>query len=230
MPSPRFIVRLAILVTVSLFALISMSLAAALMASASQDGPFLDIALVAPTLAIVVAILTLITAPLMIALDIVRPGVYFTSMIIFEILWLGFLSVMWLASGAAQAVENIVLTTACTVDSSDDFFDGFSDDPRPDNSLQTICGEARAIAAFGFLNWLILMFYTLTVMIMSCVAMSRKRGRVWTESFANAPLSASASAKKGPIPRSYQSSYPQVQQVQQNTGGSVQTGALHSHV
>jgi hypothetical protein len=61
---------------------------------------------------------------------------------------------MWLASGAAQAVENIVLTAACTVDSSDDF-DGFSDDPRPDNSLQTICGEARAIAAFGFLNWLI---------------------------------------------------------------------------
>ncbi|KAJ7694742.1 hypothetical protein B0H14DRAFT_3659900 [Mycena olivaceomarginata] len=98
---------------------------------------------------------------------------YFTSMIIFEILWLGFLSVMWLASGAAQAVENIVLTAACT----------------------TICGEARAIAAFGFLNWLILMFYTLTVMIM-LVAMSRKRGRVWTESFANAPLSAPASAEK----------------------------------
>ncbi|KAJ7826811.1 hypothetical protein B0H14DRAFT_3722209 [Mycena olivaceomarginata] len=229
MPSPRFIVRLAILVTVSLFALISMSLAAALITSASQDGPFLDIALVAPTLAIVVAILTLLTAPLMIALEIVRPGAYFTSMIIFEILWLGFLSVMWLASGAAQAVENIVLTAACTVDSSDDF-DGFSDDPRPDNSLQTICGEARAIAAFGFLNWLILMFYTLTVMIMSCVAMSRKRGRVWTESFANAPLSAPASAENGPIPRSYQSSYPQIQQVQQHTGGSVQTGALHSPV
>jgi hypothetical protein len=42
-----------------------MSLAAALITSASQDGPFLDITLVAPTLAIVVAILTLLTAPLM---------------------------------------------------------------------------------------------------------------------------------------------------------------------
>jgi hypothetical protein len=63
---------------------------------------------------------------------------------------------MWLASGAAQAVENIILTGACTFASSDNFFDGFSDDPRaPDNSFQNICGEARAIAAFSFLNWLI---------------------------------------------------------------------------
>ncbi|KAJ7265716.1 hypothetical protein C8J57DRAFT_1718318 [Mycena rebaudengoi] len=231
MPSPRLIVRLAILATVSLFALISMGLAAALIAAASQAGPFLGITSAAPALAIVVAILTLLTAPLMIALEIVRPGAYFTSMIIFEILWLGFLSVMWLASGAAQAVENIILTGACTFASSDNFFDGFSDDPRsPDNSFQNICGEARAIAAFSFLNWLILMFYTLTVMIMSCVAMSRKRGRVWTESFANAPLSASASAEKGPIPGTYQPSYPHVQQVQQHTGGSVQTGALHDQV
>ncbi|KAJ6548769.1 hypothetical protein B0H19DRAFT_1299808 [Mycena capillaripes] len=226
MASPRRIVRLIILVTVSLFALISMSLAAAVMATGSTLGPFVDIAFMPPTLAIAVAVLTLLTVPVMIVLEIVRPGAYFTSMIIFEILWLGFLSVMWLASGAAQAVENVVLIGFCSFDSSDDSFDGsFNDsfDGPPGDSLSNICGETRAIAAFGFLNWLILMFYTLTIMIMSCVAMSRKRGRVWTGSLANAPLSTSAPAEKGSIPLSYESSYPQVQQ---HMGGSVQTGAL----
>ncbi|KAJ7804835.1 hypothetical protein B0H14DRAFT_3883262 [Mycena olivaceomarginata] len=202
MPSPRFIVRLAILVTVSLFALISMSLAAALIASASQDGPFLDIALVTPTLAIVVAILTLLTAPLMIALEIVRPGAYFTSMIIFEILWLGFLSVMWLASGAAQAVDNIVLTAACTVDSSDDF-DGFSDNPPSDDSLQTICGEAPRHSGFRLpqlANLDVLYPHGHDHVLRGDVAQARSCvDRV----VANAPLSAPASAEKGPIPRSY---------------------------
>jgi len=164
----------------------------------------------------------------MIVLEIVRPGAYFTSMIIFEILWLGFLSILWLASGAAQAVENVFLIGGCSLDSSDDFDGSFDDsfDGSPDNSIRNICGEARAIAAFGFLNWLILMFYTLTIMIMSCVAMSRKRGPVWTGSLANAPLSTSAPAEKGSIPVSYEQSYPQAQHVHQHMGGSVQTGAL----
>jgi hypothetical protein len=42
-----------------------MGLAAALIAAASQAGPFLGITSAAPALAIVVAILTLLTAPLM---------------------------------------------------------------------------------------------------------------------------------------------------------------------
>jgi hypothetical protein len=69
----------------------------------------------------------------------------------------GFLSILWLASGAAQAVENVFLIGGCSLDSSDDFDGSFDDsfDGSPDNSIRNICGEARAIAAFGFLNWLI---------------------------------------------------------------------------
>ncbi|KAJ7934210.1 hypothetical protein B0H13DRAFT_2305931 [Mycena leptocephala] len=228
MASARRIVRLTILVTVFLFALISMSLAAALITMGSTLGPFVDIAFMPATLAIAVAVLTFLTVPAMIVLEIARPGAYFTSMIIFEILWLGFLSILWLASGAAQAVENVFLIGGCSLDSSDDFDGSFDDsfDGSPDDSIRNICGEARAIAAFGFLNWLILMFYTLTIMIMSCVAMSRKRGPVWTRSLANAPLSTTAPAEKDSIPLSSEKSYLQAQHVHQHMGGSVQTGAL----
>ncbi|KAJ7921832.1 hypothetical protein B0H13DRAFT_2318140 [Mycena leptocephala] len=207
MASARRIVRLTILVTVFLFALISMSLAAALITTGSTLGPFVDIAFMPATLAIAVAVLTFLTIPAMIVLEIARPGAYFTSMIIFEILWLGFLS--------------ILLESSNDFGSFDDSFDG-----SPDDSIRNICGEARAIAAFGFLNWLILMFYTLTIMIMSCVAMSRKRGPVWTRSLANAPLSTTAPAEKDSIPLSSEKSYLQAQHVHQHMGGSVQTGAL----
>jgi hypothetical protein len=68
----------------------------------------------------------------------------------------GFLSILWLASGSAQAVENVFLIGGCSLESSNDFgsFDD-SFDGSPDDSIRNICGEARAIAAFGFLNWLI---------------------------------------------------------------------------
>ncbi|KAJ7199966.1 hypothetical protein GGX14DRAFT_467107 [Mycena pura] len=224
----RRIVRLVILVTVSLFALLSMSLGAALIGTFGSFGPFFDIGFAGPGLAVAIGVITLLSVPVMIVLEILRPGRYFTSMIIFEVLWLGLLSILWLASGAAQAVENIFIGGACAIDSeADSFADSFdpgdSDSINAADPVNNICGEARAITAFSFLTWIILMVYTLTIMIMSCVATSRRRGRVWTESVANAPFSGSATTEKGTIPLSYTQSYPSVQEP---TSGSVRTGAV----
>ncbi|KAJ7214879.1 hypothetical protein GGX14DRAFT_562910 [Mycena pura] len=211
MAIPLHLVRLAVLVTATLFAIIPMGIGAAL-AAASDPFPVPAYA----ALAIASGVLTLVTVPAMICLEIMRPGGP-TSMVIVEIFWLGILSILWLATGAEtaavlQAVDDISLSfgfgSLCGAD--DGFSNGF-------------CSEARAVAAFSFLNWLLLMCYVVTLFFYSLMASSRKQTGVWTSSVANAQ--SAGPSQGGPVPNSYVSSGHPHQDI--GTGGTVQAGTVH---
>ncbi|KAJ7702783.1 hypothetical protein B0H17DRAFT_853042, partial [Mycena rosella] len=156
------------LATVLLLSLINLGIAAVI-TSAAQN--YLEISFPYSALAIATSVITMATVPAMIALEILRPGGV-TSMIIFELGWLSFLWIMWLATGAQAA--------------SIDLGDGVDvpDDPTTitDDPTMGICRETSAIVALAFLNWFILMGYTTTILIMSLMAASRKQTAVWQSS------------------------------------------------
>ncbi|KAJ7214874.1 hypothetical protein GGX14DRAFT_392137 [Mycena pura] len=247
MPVSLRYLRLSFLVKTTIFALVAMAMGGALLSSDlntdSDDTSGINIDAYA-ALAIATGVLTLVTLPTMIALEIIRPGGP-TSMIIVEIIWLSILSVLWLATGA-DTVQQLQ-----TIDDETDLGAGgictnavrLVDDTL-NSEVKTACAETKAIAGFAFLDSFLLLIYVITILI---VALTRKRKGVWTSSVANL-YSASGSGEKVPIPRSYSSyppsqqnssyaSYPQVgqtssyasYQVEQHTGtgGSVQTGTVH---
>ncbi|KAF7311162.1 hypothetical protein MKEN_01017400 [Mycena kentingensis (nom. inval.)] len=213
------LVRIIILSTVTLFGLVALGLGAAL-TNATES--ILAVYFTYAALAIASGVLTLVSVPPMIALEFIRPGGP-TSMIVVEILVLGFLSIMWLATGAetANVLQALDLLGGSVCDTA---IDG-------DDTLKNICGETRGIAAFGFLNWLMLMGYVITLLVLSLQATQRKHTGVWTSSVANAPFGeATAPAEKpSSVPHSY-NPYPgpgaQAQEYQ-HTGGTVQAGTVH---
>ncbi|KAJ7073101.1 hypothetical protein C8F01DRAFT_1225840 [Mycena amicta] len=208
--------RLVVLCTVTLFGLVALGLGAALTNTTEK---FLSVYFTYAALAIASGVLTLVSVVPMIVLEFLRPGGP-TSMIFVEILVLGFLSILWLATGAQ---------TANVLQALDAFgFGSFCDSSFGDDTLSSICGETRGIAAFGFLNWLLLWAYILTLIVFSVQAAQRKHTGVWTSSVANAPFGESAPAEKESVPQSY-NPYAGGAQTQeyQTTGGTVQAGTVH---
>ncbi|KAJ7466423.1 hypothetical protein FB451DRAFT_1137944 [Mycena latifolia] len=196
-------IRLAVLCTVLLFAIIELGMAGAV---TSTIGTYLDVSFSYSGLAIATSVITMATVPVMIALEIIRPGGV-TSMIVFELGWLSFLWVLWLATGAdaAQATTVLRVLLVCGSEAeaeaesdSIDFGDGVS--VPTDDPTAGICPETSAIVAFAFLNWILLLGYTATLLVMSLMATNRKHVGVWQSSVADAPLDATPSS---PIPRSY---------------------------
>ncbi|PSR71773.1 hypothetical protein PHLCEN_2v12353, partial [Hermanssonia centrifuga] len=107
------------------------------------------------------------TLPVMLIIDLLRRGA-FTSMILVELCWLGFLWVMWLATGALAA------------DNLGGFVDGCSSSFFA-NWWNTGCSETQAITAFSFLNWIALTGYLALLLTMSILAANRG-GPVWMTS------------------------------------------------
>ncbi|KAI9466694.1 hypothetical protein BJY52DRAFT_9129 [Lactarius psammicola] len=119
-------------------------------------------------LALATSLLTLLTVIPMFVVDRYRQGAIF-SYIIVEIGWLSVLWVLWLASGAdaASTDQQFFLGSSC------DF--GFLGD---DGGLSRGCNEIKAITAFSFLTWLILMTYTGVLLFLAIRAQERGQ-RVW---------------------------------------------------
>ncbi|KAK1229479.1 hypothetical protein PQX77_007449 [Marasmius sp. AFHP31] len=118
-------------------------------------------------LSIASACLTLITLPIMIAVDMTRNAAI-SSMIAFELVWLGILWVLWLASAARAADTNrLVFPDGCDSDSSFE---------------ETLCREFAAVVAFNFLTWFAFFAYTGVVLTASIIAKSRGTVKVWTAS------------------------------------------------
>ncbi|KAJ7646413.1 hypothetical protein DFH06DRAFT_578495 [Mycena polygramma] len=209
--APIATIRLVALSTVLVFSLIALGLAAAFTATSIT---FLDVYFTYAALAIATAGLTMLTIPAMIGLEIVRPGGP-TSMIIVEISWLAFLSILWLSTGAETAQF-----TAVWFGCGDAI--AFGDDDGID--LAT-CHEVSGIEAFAFLNWLILMGYTGMLLVMSLVAASRKHSNVWTSSVANVPFNAPAPASS--VPGSYVGHAESPNVGGYNTSNSIQGGTVH---
>ncbi|KAF8212684.1 hypothetical protein K438DRAFT_1957302 [Mycena galopus ATCC 62051] len=142
--APSFaLIRLVVLFTVVVFSLIALGMAAAVTLTTQK---FLDVDFSFADLGIATAVLTMITVLPMIALEILRPGGP-TSMIIAEIPWLAFLSILWLSTGAEATEFNAGFWFAC----------GRRGEFTLDNFLggDNICSEVSALQAFGFLNWII---------------------------------------------------------------------------
>ncbi|KAJ7473811.1 hypothetical protein B0H11DRAFT_1336701 [Mycena galericulata] len=213
-------IRVVVLSLVFGFSLIALGAAAAAISSPIQ---WLPVYSQAAGLAIGTATVTLITLATMIIVEFVRPGVVFTSMIVVEVAWFSFLWILWLATGgmSVQAAQQ-VFNPGC----------GYMDSVVDGN-----CRETAAIQALSFLNWLILMGYTILILILAIIASNRKNS-VWKCSVSKAlfftPSTApstptvvaaqtsTAVSYSNPIPTSLGGSYPG------GTGpASVPAGTIH---
>ncbi|KAJ7367895.1 hypothetical protein DFH08DRAFT_1070694 [Mycena albidolilacea] len=169
--APISLIRMTVLSTVLAFAVIVVGLAASLTSTTEK---YLDGYFEFAALAIATAGLTIITVPIMIALEITRAGTAFTSMIVVELSWLSILWVLWLATAADSAQ-----VAANTFVSCSDYFL---------KSIEGACRQTSGIEAFAFLNWIILLGYTILILVLSLIAHSRQHTGVWKSSVAQAPF------------------------------------------
>ncbi|KAJ7748323.1 hypothetical protein DFH07DRAFT_572661 [Mycena maculata] len=216
------LIRLGVLSTAIVFSLITLGLAAALMATSISDlDDIFDLGgtFTYASLAIATSVITLTTIGAMIAIEMVQPG-GIMSMISVEISWLTFLWILWLSTGAEAAQASTAFNLAGWVGCGSNSADQVDFEDQVDDSLTTgICSKTSAIEAFGFLTWILLMGYTFTLIFMSLVAANRKHTGVWKSSVANAPfgIPASDSAAYGGAGKPA-AAY--------GTSGSVKTGAV----
>ncbi|KAF5364124.1 hypothetical protein D9756_000965 [Leucocoprinus leucothites] len=151
------LIRIGVFGTVSLFSFIVLVMSAHILSMARITIDF-------AALGVAVAVLTLLTLPVMLFLGRIRSGAL-PSFIAVELGWTGFLWVMWLASAGTTASING--SGGRCVD-----FGGAS----------TLCGEVNAIEAFAFLNWLMLMGYFVVLLVFSFRAVQAGNNHIWTTS------------------------------------------------
>ncbi|KAJ7067497.1 hypothetical protein C8F01DRAFT_1342602 [Mycena amicta] len=224
------------IVAVSLFALISIGMGGALTPLIFLDG--------VAGIAITAGIFTLLTVPTMLILEWLKPGVMFTSTVVFEVVWLTILSILWLATGGVSATFNVFLDLACeTV--TNDFRSGGDSDGFGRPTVNPLCNLPRALTAFGFLNWVFreslptswsavsnastVFFYVMTLMIMSCVAANRNQVKAWTGTAENLVGGPTVPPKDHEANVSRTSSYPPPAYPMYPTasGGTSQAGSVH---
>jgi len=153
--------RVVTFATTLLFALIVMSLSANLISLTEPVFYYKFSALALST-----SLLTLFTVTPMLVIDMLRQGSFF-SFIVVEIVWLSVLWVLWLSSGSYAAWTDGQLIAAFPNESTCNF--GFF-------SLQGAvqgCHEIKAIMAFSFLLWILLMAYTVMLLILAIRAHER---------------------------------------------------------
>ncbi|KAL0953158.1 hypothetical protein HGRIS_004421 [Hohenbuehelia grisea] len=156
---------------------------------------------------IAVGAITIVSLPVLLIVGLLRRGA-FTSMIVFELSFLGFLCVLWLANAALDtdaAAFNFPLGCA----SYTPFYQG-------------LCSELSAMQGLSFVTWLLLMGYNTTLLIFVLVAASRGN-KVWNLSVAeanffqrNGGMAIEQPPKVEPVNTAYQyppAQYPQAQVV-----------------
>ncbi|THH14874.1 hypothetical protein EW146_g5524 [Bondarzewia mesenterica] len=143
------------------FATIVLGLAADLISSTEE---FYGSYYIFSALAVATAVLTMITLIPMLIIDAFRGGA-FTSLVVVEVSWFSILWILWLSTGAYAAdTDGLVF-----IGSSCNFV-------NPTISLG--CGEFKAIMAFSFLSWIILMAYTVTLTVFAFIGQNRGNA-VW---------------------------------------------------
>jgi len=154
------IVRVTVLAWVFFSSLIAMALAANL---TSITESLVKQYFTWAALAIAVGVVSLLSIPVMLALDAARTRA-FTSLIIFELSWLSVLQILWLVVGAMAASGIKQWGGQC--------------DFTFNSEINTACKENSAIAAFGFLAWLPLLGYTILLLILALIR-HNKGAPVW---------------------------------------------------
>ncbi|KAI0046965.1 hypothetical protein FA95DRAFT_1291395 [Auriscalpium vulgare] len=133
-----------------LFSIIVLGIAADVI---STEEKYLDEYSNFAALAVATAVLTLATVGPMLIIDILRRGA-FSSWIVVELGWLSILWVLWLATGAdaANTDGNTFIGSSCNFENS---------------IVSRVCNEFKAIEAFSFLTWIILMAYTVLLLVLA---------------------------------------------------------------
>jgi len=149
------LVRTCVFGVATLFALLELALGAAITSlTMVDDNGYFSFA----ALDIATAILTMTTLPVMLLLSRYRNGA-FTSMVGIEVGWTCFLWIMWLAVGAATASDLPFINC---------------------NFAFGLCPELQAMTAFGFLTWILLFAYNMTLFVLVFRQQLRGNGGVWT--------------------------------------------------
>jgi len=159
--------RLVTFSTTILFSLIVMSTSAGLI---SLTTPFFYYKFSA--LALATSLLTMHTVAIMLVVDILRQGSVFSHIVV-EIAWLSFLWILWLSTGSYAAWTDGQITSAFPGESSCDF--GFF----ADSNATEGCHEIKAIMAFSFLIWILLMSYSILLLVLAIRAQERGNS-AWT--------------------------------------------------
>jgi len=154
--------------------------------------------------AIAISCLTLLTVPVMIYLSINRKGA-FPSMIVVELGYVGLLWILWLA--VRGTIGNIPWINYCS--SVGYVYRGYG----------AACMETQAMAAFSFLNWLMLMVLDIFLLTLAIIQVNRGNSGIWsscvTDVDYSAPATATTEAKVAygspvtPVPQQVPSPVPQ---------------------
>jgi len=126
-------------------------------------------------LALATSLLTLFTVVPMYLIDVLRQGAMF-SYIVVEIVWLSILWVLWLSSGSYAAWTDGQLINLDPLESSCNY--GILGDR---DGITQGCQEIKAVMAFSFLTWIILMIYTGVLLFLGIRAQGRGND-VWMAS------------------------------------------------
>lgn len=136
-------------------------------------------------LSLATGLLTILSLPAMLMISIGRKGAL-TSMVVVELAWLWFLWIMWVAS--AGNVASTVWIGSCG---------------RAKGIVATICAETQTIEALGFINWFLIMAYTITLLIFTVMAHMKGHSNVWTSSVREYDFTAPA-VISAPVQPSYE--------------------------
>jgi len=155
--------RLVTLSLVSVLALVVLALGAHMTNTLSFASTVLEFS----ALAVATAVLTLVSLPVMLSIDMVRTGA-FTSWVSVEFGVVTFLWIMWLAT--AGKTTSVYVITPFTSGQCGAYF--YSD-------IQALCAEWPTVMAISFFNWIILKVYSITLLVYAIQGHNRGHKNVW---------------------------------------------------
>jgi len=135
--------RLALFGVVLLLSVIILGLSANIDAVTGVDVTF-------ASLALAISLITMLTIIPIAIIERVRQGA-FTSLLFIELIWIGVLWVLWLAT-AAEAATIVPDPSLCS-------------SPFLSPAGKTICSSAIAITAFSFINWIALLGWFIALLV-----------------------------------------------------------------
>ncbi|TCD69578.1 hypothetical protein EIP91_007000 [Steccherinum ochraceum] len=158
-----WIVREAVLGALTTFSIIVLAVNAHYIFVTLNDDLFVDGFVVWPQdspdtfslLNVAVAALTLLTVPVMLLLERTRKGA-FTSMILFELSWLGVLCILWIAAASFTVDSVRLLVALCNLRLN-----------KKVGVLQSACRDVKASEAFGHLAWVAALGYLCSLFFLS---------------------------------------------------------------
>ncbi|KAI5124883.1 hypothetical protein M0805_007313 [Coniferiporia weirii] len=177
-------VRVGVLAAVLLFSLITLGVSAAFISDINglSNGFFTVNVPDYANLALAISVITLVVLGPMFVIDFIRGGAV-TSWIVVELSVTGVLMILWLATAADAASASSGESVNCNLVSGES---------------ESLCRDYQAIEAFSFLNWIFLMGYFGTLLVVALRAHSRGNN-VWRGSVRETDFSAGATGTNVPM-------------------------------